>query len=175
MVWYWLQRVHPLVTPDSLGAAPGSPEYARQLAVLRTEATLLHRLDHPNVLHLIGILTTTDDANGDITGLATEVASDALDTFAAAEVREHGSLSIPLLFVVMVQCCRGLVYLHTRTPAVIHRELNANNILVSVTESGSFVVKIGGLGEAKVGALLIPESCYFICTLHMYMFHEHSQ
>jgi WNK lysine deficient protein kinase len=45
------------------------------------------------------------------------------------------------------QILKGLLYLHTRTPSVIHRDLKCDNIFITGT-TGS--VKIGDLGLATL-------------------------
>ena len=47
----------------------------------------------------------------------------------------------------------GLHYLHTRSPAVIHRDLSANNVLLSP----DMTAKISDLGMAKILNLSIQK------------------
>ena len=48
---------------------------------------------------------------------------------------------------VLIFCLQGLVFLHTRTPPVIHRDLKCDNIFIT-GPTGS--VKIGDLGLATL-------------------------
>jgi hypothetical protein len=58
---------------------------------------------------------------------------------------------------IVLQVCRGLVYLHTRRPPLIHRDIKSDNILcgavavddVGVALGGAIVAKIGDFGTAR--------------------------
>ena len=47
---------------------------------------------------------------------------------------------------IMLDMARGLEYLHTRTPAIIHRDVKSSNILINRTG----VAKVGDFGLARV-------------------------
>ena len=47
---------------------------------------------------------------------------------------------------ILVDVSRGLWYLHSRNPPIVHRDLSPNNVLLT----GQFVAKISDLGVAKV-------------------------
>ena len=50
---------------------------------------------------------------------------------------------------VMVQCLSALEYLHSHTPAIVHRDIKSDNILVKHHANGEIVVKFGDFGLAK--------------------------
>ena len=55
-------------------------------------------------------------------------------------------LPLPLKQSLLADVARGLVYLHTRNPPIVHRDLSARNVLLT----SSLVAKIGGLGNARI-------------------------
>jgi len=52
----------------------------------------------------------------------------------------------------------GMLYLHTRTPPIIHRDLKSHNIFVTESRPGHFVAKIGDWGSARAIALTASKS-----------------
>ena len=61
-------------------------------------------------------------------------------------VEQHKELSDPIKISLMLDVANGLLYLHSQNPAVIHRDLSAANILISLDLRG----KIADLGVAKL-------------------------
>ena len=47
---------------------------------------------------------------------------------------------------MLADVVRGLLYLHTRSPPVVHRDLSARNVLLT----SSLVAKISNLGNARI-------------------------
>ena len=45
------------------------------------------------------------------------------------------NLSLPLKLSVLHDTCSGLVYLHSRRPSIVHRDLTARNILITSSMS----------------------------------------
>ena len=61
-------------------------------------------------------------------------------------VEEHKSINWENKLSILYDVCRGLQYLHTRNPPIVHRDLTPNNILLC----SHFRAKITDLGVAKV-------------------------
>jgi len=55
-------------------------------------------------------------------------------------------LPLTLKRSVLVDVVRGLLYLHTRNPPVVHRDLSARNVLLT----SSLVAKVSDLGNARI-------------------------
>lgn len=55
-------------------------------------------------------------------------------------------LALPLKQSLLADVARGLVYLHTRNPPIVHRDLSARNVLLT----SSLVAKISDLGNARL-------------------------
>ena len=56
------------------------------------------------------------------------------------------SLPLPLKQSLLTDVARGLLYLHTRNPPIVHRDLSARNVLLT----SSLEAKIGDLGNARI-------------------------
>ena len=102
------------------------------------ECQLMSGLRHPNVVQFLGVCFLP---NTTLPVLVMERLASSL----------HGALennpNIPLSVKasILADVVRGLVYLHNCSPPVIHRDLSANNVLLST----SMVAKIGDLGNAR--------------------------
>ncbi|KAF8299633.1 kinase-like protein, partial [Clavulina sp. PMI_390] len=90
------------------------------------EAIVHSRLEHPNILPFLGIYH--EDTNfpliilpfvehGSLEGL--------LDRMEPSELMEQ-----PKLVRILIGSARGLVYLHTRDPPILHGDLHPGNILI---------------------------------------------
>ena len=56
------------------------------------------------------------------------------------------SLPLTLKQSLLADVARGLLYLHTRNPLIVHRDLSARNVLLT----SSLVAKISDLGNARI-------------------------
>lgn len=104
---------------------------------LRQEVALLKALRHPSLLTFHDVLELPEK-----TVLITElVTSGTLRQY----LQRTGTPSLRVLQSWCQQLLRGLDYLHSRNPVVIHRDIKADNIFVDGT-SGE--LKIGDMGLA---------------------------
>ena len=111
-----------------------------------SEAVLLSRLGHPNLIRVFDA-DTTETSRG-ICGFYTMeyVAGGSLDQF----WRSHGAKLVPVETVVeiMRQCCRGLAVAHEEKPPIIHRDIKPQNILIGHDATG-LRVRVSDFGLAK--------------------------
>ena len=105
----------------------------------RSECLLLSRLKHPNIVRFIGVCYL--ESNIDLALVMEKLHSDV-----AAFVRVHAHIPIPIKTSVMLDVSYGLLYLHTQTPPIIHRDLTAPNVLLT----SDLRAKIADLGVSKV-------------------------
>ena len=65
------------------------------------------------------------------------------------------NLDLPLLKRVSIclDVADGMLYLHTRSPPIIHRDIKSHNIFITEPSPGHFVAKIGDWGSARAVAL----------------------
>ena len=108
------------------------------------ECQLLSNLHHPNIVQFLGICFfdthTTNTANLPV--LVMEMLQGSLDDLL------ENTPDIPLTkkCSILQDVARGLVYLHNCTPAIIHRDLTARNVLLNC----AMVAKIADMGNSRI-------------------------
>ena len=108
------------------------------------ECQLLSSLRHPNIVQFLGIcfLETQPTATVNLPVLVMEMLQGSLDDLL------ENTPDIPLAkkCSILQDVARGLVYLHGRSPAVIHRDLTARNVLLN----SAMVAKIADMGNSRI-------------------------
>ncbi len=118
------------------------------LIMFKKEVALLAILNHPNVVDFVGVVTFPSYYM--VTGYMHEGALD--------EILHDMDTPMPWARRVSLLCdvARGMNYLHTRVPRVIHRDLKCGNVLVNkdwvaaVTDFGLSVTKQGRMDPADL-------------------------
>ena len=105
----------------------------------RDECLLLSQLRHPNIVRFIGVCYL--ESNTDLT-----LVMEKLHTDVASFVRRHPNIPIPIKTSIALDVSYGLLYLHNHTPPIIHRDLTAPNVLLTIDVRA----KIADLGVSKV-------------------------
>ena len=104
------------------------------------ECVLLSKLRHPNVVHFVGVHygRSANDLSLIMECLQTDL----------AKFLEGCSSEIPLSIKlsILLDVSYGLLYFHTHSPPIIHRDLSANNVLLTT----DLRAKITDLGVAKL-------------------------
>ena len=102
----------------------------------------MSNLHHPNVIQFLGICFLQDST---LPVLVMEKLEDSLHDL--LEVVPN----IPLIIkrAILEDVARGLHYLHTHDPIIIHRDLTAKNVLMT----SSLVAKISDLGNSRIVTL----------------------
>ncbi|KAL3853406.1 hypothetical protein ACJMK2_016946 [Sinanodonta woodiana] len=110
----------------------------------REEAEMLKELQHPNIVRFYDSFEQMNQRGRKVIVLVTELmTSGTLKTY----IKRFKKINPKVLKNWCKQILKGLYYLHTRTPPVIHRDLKCDNIFITGT-TGS--VKIGDLGLATL-------------------------
>ncbi|XP_059167720.1 uncharacterized protein LOC131949787 isoform X2 [Physella acuta] len=110
----------------------------------KEEAEMLKELQHPNILRFFDYWEEEGTHRQKIIVLITELmTSGTLKTY----LGRFKKLNLKVLKNWCRQILKGLQYLHTRTPPIIHRDLKCDNIFITGT-TGS--VKIGDMGLATL-------------------------
>ncbi|KAI5481906.1 mitogen-activated protein kinase kinase kinase 13 [Pseudohyphozyma bogoriensis] len=106
------------------------------------ELGLLRDLRHTNIVTFIGV-SIPKEPNSVPVMIVTELCSNG-DLFDYIRGVEHPPFL--QMLEIMLGIARGVEYLHTRTPAIIHRDIKSSNVLI--TDKG--VAKINDFGLARV-------------------------
>ena len=104
----------------------------------RNECRILNQLKHPNVVSFVGVHYGRD--RNDISLIMERLHCDLAD-FVKKNPRTHLCDRLHILYDVS----KGLEYLHSQSPPLIHRDLTAPNVLL--TED--LTAKIGDLGVSR--------------------------
>ena len=128
------KEIHSLLYEE---AAPR--ERADMLRRFEEECELLGRLHHPNVVQFLGVHV---GASSGLPALVMEY----LPTTLSGCVDRHGVLPAEISLGILRDVALGLRYLHEHSPPIIHRDLSANNVLLTTNMSA----KISDLGVAKI-------------------------
>ena len=121
-----------LIDPENQGAQRMVDKYYR-------ECSLLSELRHPHVVQFLGICFLPDSQ---LPVLVMERLQGSLDEL--LETTPDIPLSTKLS--ILQDVARGLAFLHNHSPAVIHRDLTARNVLLN----SAMTAKIADLGNSRM-------------------------
>lgn len=130
-------------------ADTANDEQANFLKRFLLEASILAKLQHPNVVTLFdyGRIETGSPAGGEQYFIAMEyLAGETL----SARLKQRQILSTPEVLFLIRQIGRGLREAHSR--GIVHRDLKPSNILLVPEADGGELVKIVDFGIGKVVA-----------------------
>ena len=96
---------------------------------------------HPNIVQFMGVYYTE---LSDLPIMVMELMDTSLTSFIE---NNQSKISVETKFSILHDVSLGLSHLHARRPAVIHRDLSSNNVLLS---KGHVVAKISDLGTARM-------------------------
>ena len=132
------KEVHPIL----IQLTQMAPEERRRLqAAFQRECDHCSKLNHPNIVHFIGIYHPPQQL---FPVMIMELMDESLTTYA-----ERQNISFKRRMSVLCDVAEGLSYLHSRNPPVIHRDLSPNNVLLKHMPLLP-VAKIADLGVAKI-------------------------
>ena len=103
------------------------------------ECSMLQRVVHPNVVQFVGVHL---ERGAQLPYLVMEFMSKTL----SEHLEKSGVPDSSTYYSILSDIALGLQFLHQQTPAIIHRDLSANNVLLSF----SMQAKISDLGVAKI-------------------------
>lgn len=114
-------------------------DYASIVKKLVSECQLMSELKHPNVVQFFGLYFFD---NSRFPTIIMEKLNSNLD--AILTCREH--IPLPLKNIFMQDIAKGLNYLHSQVPPIIHRDLTAKNVLLT----SSMTAKLADLGNSRI-------------------------
>ena len=94
---------------------------------------------HPHIVQFLGLCYLQ---GSELPVLVMERLERSLDEL----LETSPGLPLALKQSMLTDVARGLLYLHTRNPPVVHRDLSARNVLLT----SSLVAKISDLGNARI-------------------------
>ncbi|KAK0551695.1 hypothetical protein OC846_003185 [Tilletia horrida] len=106
------------------------------------ELGLLRDLKHENIVRFIGV-SIPEEPKGVPVMIVTELCSNG-DLF--DYIRNTEAPADEEVFRILLETARGLEYLHTRKPAIIHRDCKSTNVLITRNRTA----KINDFGLARV-------------------------
>ena len=100
---------------------------------------VMAEMRHPHIVQFLGLCFLEGSA---LPMLVMERLDSSLDNLLET------SPGLPLAFkqLLLADVARGLLYLHTHNPPIVHRDLSARNVLLT----SSLVAKISDLGNARI-------------------------
>ncbi|XP_064385614.1 uncharacterized protein LOC135334389 isoform X2 [Halichondria panicea] len=103
------------------------------------ECRLLSQTRHPNIVQFLGVCF---EEGSQFPILVMEF----LPTNLTSCLERYGILPDEINFSILYDVSLGLAYLHGQTPVIVHRDLSANNVLLST----NMTAKISDLGVARI-------------------------
>lgn len=108
------------------------------------ECSLLAKLRHPHVVQFLGICYERVDSTAPL--LVMEYLPMTLLNCIEHYAMDSNIIPDEIAYPILHDIALGLCYLHQRSPQVIHRDLSANNVLLTY----DMTAKISDLGVAKI-------------------------
>ena len=108
-------------------------------ANFRRECVILSKLRHPNIVQFLGVYYGRRE--GDLALLMEYLHTD-LDQC----LTDNPDVPLPIKISILLDVSYGLFYLHTQNPEIIHRDLKAENVLLTT----DMRAKLADLGVAKI-------------------------
>lgn len=106
---------------------------------LVNECRVMSGLKHPNIVQFFG-LCFFDNSKYPV--IVMEKLHSSLDTM----LTSHSGIPLVLKMMLMQDIAKGLNYLHTQVPPIIHRDITARNVFLT----SSMAAKLGDLGSARI-------------------------
>ena len=110
----------------------------------RAECVILSKLRHPHIVHFVGVRCGPNP--GDLS-LVTECLHTDLAKFLEEHQEKGVVIPLSIKLSILLDVSYGLLYLHALNPPIIHRDLSANNILLT---ADGLQAKIADLGVSKL-------------------------
>ena len=97
-------------------------------------------LGHPNIVQVLGVYNPGGQS------LLPVLVMERMQESLTSVVEKYPNIPMYVKLSMLLDVSKGLWYLHTHQPPIVHRDLSPNNVLLT----SQFVAKISDLGVAKV-------------------------
>ena len=128
------KKIHSLLYNES-----SAQEKRHMLQTFAEECQLLARLSHPNIVQFIGVHVQRDT-------LLPTLVMEFLHCTLSQCLDRCGVVPEKTALPILSDVATGLSYLHGHRPPVVHRDLSANNVLLTT----DMKAKVSDLGMAKI-------------------------
>jgi serine/threonine protein kinase len=142
----WRQSTFLIEKPERFGILKESADYRELTNGLKQEAEMLNVLRHDNIVHLFGVFISPE------TELPMYLIMERSDFTLRSWLGRVGRISLDKLVKISRDISRGLVYLHTRSPPIVHRDLKDDNVLIFVV-GDDIIPKLCDMDMARVGTM----------------------
>ncbi|KAH3762642.1 TKL protein kinase [Pelomyxa schiedti] len=133
-----------------------SPEIVKIFLDFKREASIMQTLHHPNVVELFGIMFDP------LRIVMCLVPSGSLDKLLKKSKENSDMFPPSLQNRIIVDITKGLSFLHSQEPAIIHRDLRSPNVFLECLDPDSpTVAKIADFGLSE---RLIPQASGLLLT-----------
>lgn len=124
---------------EALFESASSERRDDMLSRFARECGILQSTKHPNIVRFLGVHVERDCP-------LPYLVMEYIDTTLADYLQKYGVPEPPIYYNVFSDVALGLRYMHGQSPPIIHRDLSANNILLT----SSLQAKISDMGVSKV-------------------------
>ena len=114
-------------TKKSVGWRPDQPPSEAALLALQKEASIMASLRHPNCVQYLGCCL---DPPSLVMEYCSRRSVDKILADALQDERASRQLDWVHLLGIATDAAKGMLYLHTRSPPIVHRDLKSPNLLV---------------------------------------------
>ena len=102
------------------------------------ECKIVSHVRHPNIVQFMGLCLFSNSIHPSLV-------MEKLDLNLENVLGACSDLPLPLIVRILMDIVKGLIYLHGKTPPIVHCDLTARNVLIN---KASMVAKIADLGNA---------------------------
>ena len=103
------------------------------------ECRILSTMRHPNIVQFLGVYFNENER-------VPILVMEFLPMNLTSCIQKHGVLPEEISFSILHDVALGMCYLHSQSPPIVHRDLSANNVLLTYNMDA----KISDLGVAKM-------------------------
>ena len=128
------KRIH-----EGLLNVANAEEVRRVTEAFVSECRLMSALRHPHIVQFMGVCHLSGSR-------LPSLVMERLNSCLHEELENTPNIRLTTKLSILIDVARGLVYLHSHNPPVIHRDLTARNVLLN----SAFVAKIADLGVARI-------------------------
>ena len=145
------KRLHNILQGYGQYGVVSAHEKKRIRENFRRECIILSRLRHPNIVQFLGVYYGKHEQD---LMLLMEYLHMDLDHC----LTDNPNMPLSIKISILLDVSYGLLYLHTQTPAIIHRDLKAGNVLLTT----DMQAKLADLGVAKIIDLMTCKQSHTI-------------